>query len=780
MITVIAEKPSVAKDIASFLGATIKKNGYLEGNNYRVTWAYGHLIEIKDLKELGYTEKWSVNNLPFIPANLELKVKNDSGAKAQFKIIKELFNSSNEIICATDAGREGELIFRYIYELSKSKIPFKRLWISSLTDQSIKHGFQNLKKGEEYDNLFYSAKARNEADYIVGINATIGMTAKANSLGLLSLGRVQTPTLALICQRFIDNKHFVPKAFFVAELLLYALNKGEFKSFFESSFDKNEEATDLLNILGVSLIVTDINSKEIKESAPNLFDLTLLQREANQKFGMTAQETLSVAQNLYEKHKVLSYPRTSSKFLSDDLLSKIPELLRNVANYHSKADLILAMLSKPLSEKPINNSKVTDHHAIIPTETLPVFSSFSQDESNIYNLVVNRFIEAFMPECIKDSTKITFETEKGNFISRGSVTKVLGWREVSTTSQIESTSDESDNQKIPFLKIGERVSILEKKIIPKFTQPLPIYNESSLLQIMETAGKLIEDETLADAMKEGGLGTPATRASIIEILVHRKFIYREKKKILPTDLGLQLYDLVKDLSISKAELTGNWEYKLAQIEKGDYNIGQFKKEIIEYTSDIIESIKKMNIHIKESILIKCSSCENGNIIEMGNAYKCNNVEKGKCNFPTIWKIIGDNKITNEIAKDLVNNRKTQIIRGFKNKENVSFDACLVIDEETNKIKYDFTKKIISDCPKCKTGKIEKGNSFYKCDNRKNCDFVIFNIIAKKTINESNVLQLIKYKKSQLIKGFISNAGKSFDAFLVLDLEFKVIFEFLKK
>lgn len=780
MITVIAEKPSVAKDIANFLGANKSNNGYLEGNNYYVTWAYGHLVEIKDFKELGYNEKWSLENLPFIPNNLELRVKNNTGTKTQFKIVKELFNKSTSIICATDAGREGELIFRYIYELSKSKVPFERLWISSLTEQSIKEGFQKLRKGSEYDNLFNSAKARNEADYIVGINATIGMTAKASTLGLLSLGRVQTPTLALICQRFINNRDFVTEPYFVAELLLYALNKGEFKSFFESNFENKESAHKVLNELGVSLLVSDIIAADVIEAAPYLFDLTLLQREANKRFGYTAQQTLSIAQELYEKHKILSYPRTSSKFLSDDMFPKIPKLLRNISTYHLKSGLILSLLEKPLSKKPINNTKVTDHHAIIPTEQLPDFSKLSTEETNLYNLVVNRFIEAFMRGCVKSTTKITFDTEKGKFISRGSVIKSLGWREISTNIEIESDDLEVVDQKTPALKIGETVSILTKKVLPKFTQPLPIYNESSLLQMMETAGKLIEDEELADAMKEGGLGTPATRASIIEILIHRSFIYRDKKKILPTDIGLKLYELVKDLSISKAELTGSWEHKLAQIENGSYDVTQFNREIKDYTATIIESIKGMDFNAMNEVIAKCGRCSNGEIIEVGNAYKCNNADKGHCNYPTIWKKVGEKAITVSMVKELITNGKTETIKGFKNKEKVSFDARLIFDKETNKIKFDFSKESIADCPKCKTGKIENGSAFYKCNNKENCDFIIFKIIATKTIVETNILKLIKDKRTLLIKGFVSKTGKSFDAFLVMDDKCKINFEFQKK
>lgn len=775
MITVIAEKPSVAKDIASYLGATTKKEGYLQGNNYCVTWAYGHLVELKDFVELGYTEKWSINNLPFIPDEFGLKVKSDPGARKQFRVIKELFQSSSSIICATDAGREGELIFRYIYNLSQTSIPFERLWISSLTEQSIKEGFEKLQKGSLYNNLYYSAKARNEADYLVGINATIAMTCKGN-MGLLSLGRVQTPTLALICQRFLENKEFVSKPYFVPELLLYALNKAEFKSISENSFTTIEDAESILDQVGVSLKVSDIISTEIKEAAPTLFDLTLLQREANKKFGYTAQETLNLAQSLYETHKILSYPRTSSKFLSDDMLSKIPELLRNIHSFHPNKEAIALLLENPISKKPINNNKVTDHHAIIPTEQVPNFSKLSIQETNLYNMVIDRFLQAFHPECIKDSTKIIFETPKGNFISRGVIIKKMGWRIVGT---IDIEENEEDIQKIPTLKIGENISVLTKKVNSKMTQPLPIHSESSLLQLMETAGKLIDDDLLADAMKEGGLGTPATRASIIETLIHRQFIIRDKKKLLPTELGLKLYELVKDLTISKAELTGEWEYKLAQIEKGDYNVEQFNEEIKSYTSSIINSVRLMDINNLNTSISKCTSCNDGEIIELGNAYKCSNAINEKCDFPTIYKKIGGRTILEKNALQLIEKGKTDILKGFKNKEGKTFDAALIVDNETKKLKYDFTRESICDCPKCKEGKIQKGKGFFKCSDAE-CEFIIWETIAGKQISVANIIKLSLDKRSLLVKGFISKkTGKTFDAFLVLDQDYKIQFDFLK-
>lgn len=774
MITVIAEKPSVAKEIATILGATHKNNGYFEGNNYCVTWAFGHLVELKDFKSLGF-ESWDLAQLPFIPKQMELKLKDDKGVISQFKIIKQLFEKSNSLICATDAGREGELIFRYIYQQSKSTKFFQRLWISSLTDEAIRNGFKNLKNGNDYDNLFYAARSRNEADYLIGLNSTIGMTAKAN-VGLLSLGRVQTPTLALICQRFLSNKNFETTPYYVAQLVVEDSKGNRFKTLYESNFDKKEDCQFLFKDLSI-LKLSNIIEKDIKESAPILFDLTLLQREANNHFGYSAQLTLDTAQSLYEKHKVLSYPRTASNYLSDDMYAIIPGLMKMVSNFHSKKEVVLDLLKNDLSKKPINNNKVTDHHAIIPTEVSPKFSDFSDTEANVYNLVVNRFIEAFMPECLKASKKYLFEVTEGNFVASSIVIKKEGWRSVQKTIKIEEKEEEeNDLQNLPELIIGETVMVLEKNVLEKFTKPLPIHTESSLLQLMESAGKLVEDKNLQEAMKEGGLGTPATRASMIETLISRTYIVRNKKKLIPTDKGLQLYDFVKDMDISKPDLTANWETKLALMEKGNYNEIDFKNEIIASTKDIIESIRKMDTSSFNKKIGICPKC-NSTYSDFGRMYKC---ESNNCDYPIIWKTIGGKTISDDIAKEIIEKGKSSLLKGFKNADGKIFDAVLIYNVEDNKLKYDFTKKSIADCPKCKKGQLEKGPTFYKCNNKNNCDFIIFSVIASKTILETEILKLIKTKKSSLIKGFLSKAERPFDAYLILKEDFKVEFQFEKK
>lgn len=772
MITVIAEKPSVAKEIAHILGATTKNNGYFEGNNYCVTWAFGHLIELKDFKSLGF-ESWDLAQLPFVPKQMELKLKDDKGVISQFKIIKDLFERSNSLICATDAGREGELIFRYIYQQSKSTKFFQRLWISSLTDEAIRNGFKSLKNGTDYDNLFYAARSRNEADYLIGINSTIGMTAKANVGGVLSLGRVQTPTLALICQRFLANKNFETTPYYVAQLVVEDDKGNKIKTLYEDNFNKKEGCQVIINGLS-TLELSNIIEKDIKESAPILFDLTLLQRESNNRFGYSAQLTLDTAQALYEKHKVLSYPRTASNYLSDDMYAIIPGLMKKVSNFHSKKEVIIDLLKNELSKKPINNNKITDHHAIIPTEVSPNFKNFSDTEENVYNLVVNRFVEAFMPECLKASKKYLFEVGEGNFVASSIVIKTEGWR---TVQKIIKAEEEEDIQNLPILTIGEKVTVLEKSVLEKFTKPLPIHTESSLLQLMETAGKLVEDKSLQEAMKEGGLGTPATRASMIETLISRTYVFREKKKLIPTEKGLQLYNYVKELDISKPDLTANWEKKLALMEKGAYKEIDFKNEIIASTNDIIESIRKMDTSNFNKKIGKCPKCQS-DYSDFGRMYKCES--KNGCDYPVIWKTIGGKVISESIVKDIIEKGKTDLLKGFKNSDAIVFDAVLIYNAEENKLKYDFTKKSIADCPKCKKGKIEKGPTFYKCNNKESCDFIFFTTIAKKNISEAEILKVLTTKKSSLIKGFTSKAGKPFDAFLVLTENFKTEFDFEKK
>ncbi len=683
MQVILAEKPSVARDIARYVGATTRQDGYIEGNGYQVTWAFGHLVTLADTSDYGIEGKWNLNELPIIPNPMKLVVGKNEGVIKQYETIKSLFLACTNIIVATDAGREGELIFRYIYELSGCKIPFQRLWVSSLTDKALKDGFKNLKDGKDFDNLYYSAKARSEADWIVGINATRGLTLFSKQGKLLSLGRVQTPTLSLICKRFLENKNFVPTAYFVPTLQLQA-NSFNFVATFEKTLPTKEAASEIIKEIGKTLTCTDIKVKDIIEQPPTLFDLTTLQQVANKRFGLSAQQTLDIAQALYEKHKILSYPRTSSSYLSDDIAPNIQPLMQHINSVHPATTIIQEIIANPLSRRPIDTSKVTDHHAIIPTEQRIVLSNLTEDEKKVYFLVLDRFVAAFYKPCLKQSTQLFFGMSKGNFKSQGMVIKDLGWRAVSQVQEEDDEKTTEDNQKLPLLKIQQIVDVLAKKITDKKTTAPPLLTEASLLALMETAGKLVEDDTLKQSLKECGLGTPATRASTIETLQRRQYIALEgKKKLIPTDIGLQVYEMVKDWEIAKPDLTGNWEKKLNLMAAGNYNLETFNTEIRNYIHSIIGVFKSGTMQNMTRIPAEhygeCPKCKKGKVIEGKKGYGCSEFRVG-CNF-VIWKEIAGKTISPTMLRNLITKGKTQLLKGFMSKLGKPFDATMTLNQD---------------------------------------------------------------------------------------------------
>ena len=767
MITVIAEKPSVGKELAQFLGATNKKEGYLEGNGYYVTWAYGHLLEIKDFKELGFSGEWKISNLPFIPKEYALKLKNDPGARKQFKIISELFQNSNEVICATDAGREGELIFRYIYEFSKAKSKIQRLWVSSLTHEALSKAFKNLKDGSEYIHLYEAAKARNQADYLVGLNATIGLTSKSQ-IGLLSLGRVQTPTLALICQRYIENKAFTPTPYFSIKVGLSKL-KDSFWATSKDNYQTKEQATAIFNLVDKSLegTITKIETKDKTEQPPLLFDLTSLQMEANKKYSMTANETLETAQALYE-NKHITYPRTGSCYIGEDLINEIPDLIKSLENYPEFNTVVKNFNGKKLNRKSVNGNKVTDHHALLITNLVP--KSFkNQNEKQIYELIAGRMLEAFSEECIKEITSVELVVNEIDFTSIGTIIKKPGWRLV---QQVEE--DNLENQKLPLLTLGEVVAKTNTILNELYTKPKPLHTEASILNAMETCGKTIEDEELKQSLKESGIGTPATRASIIETLIKRNYIVRDKKNIIPSPLGLQVYDFVKEIDISKVELTGQWENKLLKMERGEYSYSEFQIEIEKFTHHLISLIQGSENKIEKNSIGICKC--GGAIVESQKAYQCEQAKIGKCESPIVWKVIGNKTIPMHEVLNLFQKSKTGLIKGFKNKEDKPFDGALIIID--NRIVYDFTPTNFGKCPKpnC-SGHIVENQKSFSCDNYKNtgCDFTIWKAIAGVTINKKIVELLITKKPTPLFK--FKSQSKEFQASLALDANFKVVFAF---
>jgi DNA topoisomerase-3 len=590
MKVIIAEKPSVGREIAKVFGATTKKDGYMEGKGYTFTWAFGHLLQLAPPQEYGFYG-WNVQNLPMLPQKFKLSIRKikskdgmieDPGVRKQLDIIKNLFDEATEIIVATDAGREGELIFRYIYYYLKCKKPFKRLWISSQTDEAIKDGFRNLKPGSDYDTLFNSAHCRSQSDWLVGMNATQALSLSSGTRSVLSLGRVQTPTLAMICSRYLENKNFVPEPFYQVSIMLDK-NGQLFKAVTEERFKTKEEAQLIVDQVLSTGNILNVEAKPRKEPPPLLHDLSSLQQEANKKKGFTADQTLTLLQNLYES-KLVTYPRTGSRYIGDDVFAGVPNLIEKLKDHSELGKQANVLSDAKLNKRSVNAKKVTDHHAILPTGELPY--QLSPDKQAIYDLVAGRMLEAFHQDCIKEITKITVESG-AKFFASGTVIGVAGWRAV--FNEPDEEKKEEENASLPKVQQGEDLPVTEKTLLEKQTKPKPLYNEASLLKALETAGKDIDDEELRYAMKDSGLGTPATRAAIIETLIKRDYVMREKKNLLPTQTGLAVYNVVKDYRIAQAELTGNWEKRLEEIRSGA-SVDGFQAEIRTYTTAITQEL----------------------------------------------------------------------------------------------------------------------------------------------------------------------------------------------
>jgi len=605
MKVIIAEKPSVAREIAKVFGATTKKEGYIEGKGYTFTWAFGHLLQLAPPQEYGYYG-WNVQNLPMLPAKFKLSIRkvkskdgmvDDPSVKKQLDIIKSLFDEASEIIVATDAGREGELIFRYIYYYLKCKKPFKRLWISSQTDAAIKDGFKNLKPGSDYDTLFNSAHCRSQSDWLVGMNATQALSLSSGTRSVLSLGRVQTPTLAMICSRYLENKNFVPQTYFQVAIQLD--KDGQlFRAICPENFKSKEQAQVVLNKVedvasgfAQGGHILSVEAKARKEPPPLLHDLSSLQQEANKRKGFTADQTLSLLQNLYES-KLVTYPRTGSRYIGDDVFAGVPALIAMFTAHPNFGKQATALVGAKLSKRSVNAKKVTDHHAVLPTGEKAY--QLTPDQQAVYDMVVGRMLEAFHQDCMKEVTKIVVESGS-KFTASGTVINSAGWRAVFNDTDDDKKDEE--NASLPKVKKGERLPVTNKAVLEKQTKSKPLYNEATLLKALETAGKEIDDEELRYAMKDSGLGTPATRASIIETLIKRDYIKREKKNLVPTETGLSVYGVVKDQQIAQAELTGNWEKRLEEIRSGA-SISNFQQEIQNYTRSITNEMLKAGTSLR--------------------------------------------------------------------------------------------------------------------------------------------------------------------------------------
>ncbi len=589
MIVCIAEKPSGAKEIADILGARSRHDGYYEGNGYQVTWTFGHLCTLKEPHD--YTpmwQRWSLSSLPMIPPRFGIKLIDDRGIEKQFAIIERLMKSADMIVNCGDAGQEGELIQRWVMQKAQAKCPVKRLWVSSLTEEAIREGFATLKDQSEYQALYEAGLSRAIGDWLLGMNATRLYTLKyAKNKQVLSIGRVQTPTLALIVKRHLEIANFVPQPYWE----LKTVYRDTTFSVTEGRFDNEEKGREALEkITGEPFTVTDITAKNGTELPPKLYDLTSLQVDCNKKFGLSADQTLQIIQSLYEK-KVTTYPRVDTTFLSDDIYPKCPNILKGLRDYQT---LVMPLAEKPLlkSKKVFDNKKVTDHHAIIPTGVYP--QGLTDLEKKVYDLVARHFIAVFYPDCKFRTTTVLGESAGVEFKTSGKVITEPGWRVV-FAGQPTDEEKENDNLLPEFTKgeSGPHVPGLAEK----WTQPPKNYTEATLLRAMETAGKLVDDEELRDAMKENGIGRPSTRAAIIETLFKRNYIRREKKNIVATQTGIELIGIIRNELLKSAELTGRWEKKLRDIEKRQYEAKTFIEELKEMLSTVVNDVLRDNSQI---------------------------------------------------------------------------------------------------------------------------------------------------------------------------------------
>jgi len=743
----IAEKPSVAREIASVLGATTKRDGYYEGNGYAVTYTFGHLctlFEPSDYKP--YWKSWDLNNLPMLPEKFQVKVSDNDGIKKQFKIVKSLFDKAEVIINCGDAGQEGELIQRWVINKANYKGEVQRLWISSLTTEAIKEGFKNLKPSTDYDNLYYAGFSRSIGDWLLGINATRLYTVKHGGYKqVLSVGRVQTPTLAMLVNRFKEIENFIPQPYWE----LQTLYRDTLFSYEEGRFLKMEDGEVLAHkVKEHEFEIVSITKKKGTEYAPKLFDLTGLQVYCNTKFGFSADETLKIAQKLYEK-KAVTYPRVDTTFLPNDVYPKVKGILSKLTDY---SILTAPLLNKKIkkSTKVFNDKKVTDHHAIIPTG---MQTHLQYNEQQVYDIIVKRFIAVFYDDCKVSNTTVIGKAADVNFKTTGKEILSKGWRIVFEKQDASTISSATNDKMLPSFTKGEK-GPHEPSFLEKETKPPRNFTEASLLRAMETAGKQVDDDEMRELMKENGIGRPSTRASIIETLFRRKYIERKKKLVVPTETGVSLIDLIDNELLKSAELTGRWEKRLKEIERGEFKAGKFihnmKKMVYNLVAEVKanQSVKKITSNVpeaktqtiskattkktttkgkKELVGKTCPKCKNGTLIKGGNAYGCSEY-KNSCKFIIPFKIHGKKISENQLIR-LVDKGSTTNLKGFTT-ESGKVDGLITFDDQFN-LKLEPKESAViakkSDtisCPKCKKGTILKGKTAYGCSEYKTgCDFV---------------------------------------------------------
>ena len=818
---VVAEKPSVARDIARVLGARRKGEGFLEGNGYVVTWALGHLVQFAEPDDYGppWKGRWAFSQLPMLPEQWQLKTGRST--YAQFQVVRKLLNNAahDRIVCATDAGREGEHIFRLIYEQARCRKPFQRLWISSLTDEAIRQGFGQLQPGAAFNGLAQAARARAQADWLVGMNLTRAYTV--HNKALCTIGRVQTPTLAMLTRRDEAIANFVKAYFYELVAQLAEGFAAKYSRDGQTRIDTKEEAERLHRQLEPHKTgtVVQIEKKIVRHRPPALYDLTNLQRDANRRFGFTAAKVLEYAQTLYEMHKLITYPRTESRHISEDMVGQLPDILERLD--HEQAPVALERLRQGLrlSRAYVDRTKLTDHHAIIPTIQKPR-PTLSPMLRHIYDLVAARFVAIFLPDQVVEQTMVTLDIGGATFVARGSVELEPGWRVVEPR---RDDGDEAERQVIPPLQQGQTVHVSSLEVVEKETQPPKPYTDATLLAAMKNAGCDLDDDALADTMKDSGLGTPATRAEIIERLIRSGYVLRERKSLKSTEKGRALITLVAE-PLRSPELTAAWEQQLKEVEAGRYAAEAFYQSITDFVRELIPQVAEGSAlspkqvaearqqrrggkgkgqgrnDSRQTNLGTCPLCKQGVVSENAKAYGCSRYREG-CKF-AIWKMMAGKRLTARQVQALLTRGSTERLKGFKSKAGKPFAASLKLDSEF-KVAFDFASRAtqrgsarapVSEavlpeaaseggitCPKCGLGQLIEGKKGRGCNRyREGCNFVVWYEIAGKKLTEKQIATLISKGRTGIIKGFKSRSGNSFEARLRLDGDLKVEFDFVEK
>lgn len=782
---IITEKPSVARDIAKVLGSFTNKNTYMESEQYIISWAYGHLLELVSPEQYDPSYKfWTLQKLPILPSTFMLQPI--ASSEKQLKELLSLIKSRQiaSIINACDAGREGELIFRNLLAYSKTKKTHQRLWLSSMTQEAIEKAFQQLQDGTNFSSLAEAAKCRSESDWLVGINATRAITRRCGDL--FSVGRVQTPTLSIIVEREKEIQSFINRTYF--ELTVTFRTKSPKTTYVgkwiqppphsENPYeipDKKTADSICETIKGQTSTVISIKRKETRELPPLLFDLTELQREANKRFGFSASRTLSIAQTLYEEKKIITYPRTDSRYLPSDMKAELPAILHSLSEEQTLSELSRLALkkgNKNITSRVINNAKITDHFAIIPTKKTPDLSHLKPEEKKIFDLIAKRFIGVFFDPALYDEVLVMTECAGETFESKEKTLLKEGYRIV--------FQDTPQQNQLALLEKDACGQVISSEIEEKETKPKPRYTEATLLSAMQGAGKFIEEEELKEAIKDKGIGTPATRAQIIERLIEVEYIQRTGKELVPTEKGqylIQLLNCIPLPELSSPELTGQWEKKLLQIEKEKLTAGKFMKEMERFTSEMIAKIKGADFDQLEGVAVgTCPLCGE-TIIEKGKLFVCRN----KACTLKIGKRILSASITKEVVQSLLTEKRSSKPLWFKSSQGKKFQAYLLLQEDGN-LQFEFVDlhKVISEeslgsCPVCE-GPIIETTGYFECRSDE-CSFKINKSILGRTMKKEEIQTLLKNKKTKKLTGFWSKKGRPFSAALRVNETGKVEFVF---